>query len=149
MIPVSELPSHPRPPRPADDPRYPEGPDGPSIYELAGGEEAFLELVDRFYARVEEDEVLRPVYPEDLAPGKRRLGLFLSQYWGGPGTYSDERGHPRLRRRHAPFEVTEEGALRWAQHMAVAIRSMEFDPRVEEALLMYVARFTPSMVNTP
>lgn len=145
---MSQLPRHPQEPQAPRDPRYPEGPDGSSIFELAGGEEAFLELVERFYGRVEEDEVLRPVYPEDLEPGKRRLGLFLAQYWGGPPTYSEERGHPRLRQRHAPFEVTDEGAARWAAHMTAAIRSMEFDPRVEAALLTYVARFTPSMVNT-
>lgn len=146
---MTELPRHPQQPQAPRDPRYPEGPDGPSIFELAGGEEAFLELVERFYGRVEQDEVLRPVYPEDLEPGKRRLGLFLAQYWGGPATYSAERGHPRLRQRHASFEVTVEGAARWAAHMAAAIRSMEFDPRVEQALLTYVARFAPSMVNTP
>lgn len=144
---MTELPSHPQQPDPTNDPRYPEGPDGPSIHELAGGEEAFLELVDRFYQRVEQDDVLRPVYPEDLEPGKRRLGLFLSQYWGGPATYSEERGHPRLRKRHMPFEVTAEGAARWAAHMAAAVRSMDFDPRVERALLAYVARFAPAMIN--
>ncbi len=138
----------PRPPRPQTDPRFPHGPDGPSIHELAGGDEAFLELVDRFYERVEADELLRPMYPEDLGPGKRALGLFFAQYWGGPSTYSQERGHPRLRMRHAPFPITQEAALRWAQHMAAAIRSMRFTSEVEAALLAYVAQFTPSMVNT-
>ena len=76
------------------DPRYPQGPDGPSIHELAGGTEAFVELVERFYALVEADEVLRPLYPEDLEPGKRALALFWAQYWGGPRQYEAERGHP-------------------------------------------------------
>jgi hemoglobin len=137
----------PTPPRPHD-PRRPHGPDGPTVHELAGGDEAFLELVDRFYARVEDDDVLRPLYPEDLEPGKRHLGLFLAQYFGGAPTYSTERGHPRLRMRHAPFEITEEAARRWAGHMAAAVRSMGFPPEAEQALLDYVARFTPSMVNT-
>lgn len=131
-----------------DDPRFPEGPDGPSVYELAGGTEAFLALVDDFYTRVEQDEVLRPVYPEDLEPGKRALGLFFAQYWGGPATYSEERGHPRLRRRHAPFTVTREGAQRWATHMIAAIRAQGWPEAAENALLEYVMRFTPSMVNT-
>lgn len=136
----------PTPPRPHD-PRRPHGPDGPTVHALAGGDDAFLELVDRFYERVEQDEVLRPLYPEDLEPGKRHLGLFLAQYWGGPPTYSSERGHPRLRMRHAPFEITEDAAGRWAEHMRAAIVEMGFPPEVEQALLDYVDRFTPSMVN--
>jgi hemoglobin len=131
----------------ADDPRFPHGPDGPSVHELAGGDEAFFALVERFYALVERDEVLRPVYPEDLEPGKRALALFLAQYWGGPRTYEQERGHPRLRMRHAPFEVTPSGALRWAHHMAQAVRDMQFHAAVERSLLEYVRRFTPQMVN--
>ncbi len=120
-----------------------------SVYELAGGVDAFVELVDRFYALVEDDPVLRPLYPEDLGPGKHHLAMFFAQYWGGPTVYEAERGHPRLRRRHAPFEVTPDGALRWAHHMAEAIRSMAFHSAVERALLDYVVRFTPSMINTP
>lgn len=130
------------------DPRYPHGPEGDSVYELAGGVEAFLELVERFYAKVEEDELLRPMYPEDLEPGKRSLGLFLAQYWGGPSTYNEERGHPRLRMRHAPFPITYDAALRWAQLMAASIREMRFRSEVEQVLLAYVGRFTPSMINT-
>lgn len=130
------------------DPRFPHGPDGPSVYELAGGLDAFLALVEDFYARVEQDPVLRPVYPEDLGPGTRRLGLFLAQYWGGPDHYARERGHPMLRRRHAPFEVTPDGAARWMHHMGAAIRAAGFPAEVEAALLGYVVRFTPGMVNT-
>ena len=127
------------------------GPDGgrpTTVYELVGGTEAFVELVDRFYERVESDPPLRAVYPEDLEPGKRHLALFLAQYWGGPQTYNAERGHPMLRRRHMPFEVTTDGAARWATHMIAAIESMDFPEPAEEALLEYVRRFTPSMVNT-
>lgn len=132
----------------ARDPRYPHGPDGPSIYELAGGMDAFLDLVERFYDKVEADPTLRPMYPEDLGPGKRALGMFFAQYWGGPQDYAAERGHPRLRMRHASFPITQDAALRWAQYMAAAIREMEFRPEVEAALLTYVGRFTPSMINT-
>ncbi len=140
----------PPPPAPHEpvDPRFPRGSDGPSVHALAGGTEAFLELVDRFYDRVEADPVLRPLYPDDLGPGKRALGLFFAQYWGGEPTYSEERGHPRLRMRHAPFAITPEAAARWASHMVAAIEEMAFVSDVEQALLGYVAQFTPSMVNT-
>ena len=130
------------------DPRYPQGPDGPSVHELAGGTEAFVELVERFYALVEADEVLRPLYPDDLEPGKRALALFWAQYWGGPRQYEAERGHPMLRRRHAPFAITPDGALRWAHHMAQAVRDMRFHAAVEHALLDYVRRFAPQMINS-
>lgn len=118
-----------------------------TIFERAGGEDAFVELVDRFYARVEDDELLRPMYPDDLEPGKRHLARFFMQYWGAGPVYSAERGHPRLRMRHADFPITHDAALRWAEHMAAAIRSMRFPSDVEQALLTYVARFTPSMIN--
>jgi hemoglobin len=130
------------------DPRFPEGPDGPSVYELAGGTDAFVALVDGFYERVEADPLLRPMYPDDLEPGKRALALFLAQYWGGPRAYDEERGHPMLRRRHLPFPITPTAALHWAHHMADAVRAMRFHSHVEDALLGYVGRFTPAMVNT-
>jgi len=76
-----------------------------SLYERVGGEPFFISLVERFYRGVETDPLLRPLYPADLEPPKRHLALFLVQYWGGPHTYSAERGHPRLRMRHAPFKV--------------------------------------------
>lgn len=122
-------------------------PDEPSITERAGGPDAFVELVDRFYERVEQDEVLRPMYPEDLEPGKRHLALFFAQYWGGGPVYSEERGHPRLRMRHAGFPIDRDAALRWATHMADAVRSMRFPSDVEHAILLYVSRFAPSMIN--
>lgn len=135
-------------PADADDGSASEG-EPVTVHELVGGTEQFLELVDRFYDRVEQDPPLRAVYPEDLAPGKRALGLFLAQYWGGPSTYSDERGHPRLRMRHSPFTVTPDGAARWATHMLAAIASMDWHPAATEAVSEYVRRFAPSMVNTP
>lgn len=120
-----------------------------TVHELVGGTDAFIELVDRFYARVEDDPPLRAVYPDDLEPGKRHLALFLAQYWGGPRTYERERGHPMLRRRHMPFDVTPDGAARWLTHMLAAIESMDFPAPAEQALVEYVRRFAPSMVNTP
>ena len=120
---------------------------GPSVYELAGGMPAFERLVDAFYARVEDDELLRPMYPDDLEPGKTHLGWFLAQYWGGGQIYSDQRGHPRLRMRHAPFPITPQAALRWAELMAASIVEQGFPPEVERPLLEYVARATPTLIN--
>ncbi|HQU26756.1 MAG TPA: globin [Acidimicrobiales bacterium] len=94
---------------------------GETFYERVGGEAFFVELVDAFYAVVEGDAVLRPMYPEDLADSRRHLALFLMQYWGGPRTYQDERGHPRLRMRHAPFAVTTEARDHWLAAMAAAL----------------------------
>lgn len=122
-------------------------PDEPTIYERAGGEQAFMDLIDSFYGRVADDAVLRPVYPDDLEPGKQALTQFFIQYWGGPTTYSEQRGHPRLRMRHASFRVTPEGARRWAAHMLAAIDEQGFPADVAEALRAYVVRFTPQMVN--
>lgn len=121
--------------------------DPTEVYDRVGGLDAFVQLVDRFYERVERDEVLRPQYPEDLEPGKRHLALFFAQYWGGGSVYSSERGHPRLRMRHAPFDVTPEAAQRWAQHMSEAIVEMQFASDVEALLLAYVQRATPTLIN--
>lgn len=117
------------------------------VYERVGGLPAFEALVDAFYDRVEHDELLRPHYPDDLAPGKRHLAMFLAQYFGGGDVYSSERGHPRLRMRHAEFEITPEVALRWAELMSAAIRELRFASDVEQVLLAYVAQATPTMVN--
>jgi hemoglobin len=112
------------------------------------GIDTFFAIVDDFYARVEEDEVLRPVYPDNLEPGKTHLAQFLAQYFGAAGLYSSHRGHPRLRMRHAPFTVTPDGAARWASHMSAAIRAQNLDADSEAALLDYVTRFAPQMTNT-
>jgi hemoglobin len=123
------------------------GPPEVTVYERAGGMDAFVSLVEAFYDRVEGDDLLRPMYPEDLEPGKRHLAMFLAQYWGGGDVYSRERGHPRLRMRHAPFPVTPEAALRWAELMAAAIVELRFPTDVEDQLLGYVARATPTLIN--
>ncbi|HEY4632798.1 MAG TPA: globin [Candidatus Limnocylindrales bacterium] len=93
-----------------------------SLFERAGGMSFFEALVGRFYAGVAEDPVLRPLYPEvDLAPAQHRLTLFLAQYWGGPRTYESERGHPRLRMRHAPFAIGPAARDRWLDTMRAAL----------------------------
>src|ERR1051326_2821635 len=92
-----------------------------NVYDAAGGQPVFRELVKRFYARVEADPVLRAVYPEaDLSGATERLTLFLIQYWGGPATYSEKRGHPRLRLRHQPFRIGQRARDAWLAHMSPA-----------------------------
>jgi hemoglobin len=117
------------------------------VFDRVGGMDAFVSLVDVFYGKVAEDELLRPMYPEDLEPGKRHLAMFLAQYWGGGDVYSSQRGHPRLRMRHAEFPVTPEAALRWAELMAASIRELRFPSDVEALLLDYVVRATPTLIN--
>jgi hemoglobin len=101
-----------------------------SLYERVGGMAFFERLVDEFYCGVETDQVLLSLYPEphDLAPARRRLTLFLVQYWGGPTTYLDERGHPRLRMRHMPFHIGKLERDRWLLHMARAVDVVTSDP---------------------
>ena len=89
----------------------------PSVYDAVGGRPFFVDLVDGFYAGVSADPLLRPLYPEDLTDSRRHLAGFLTQYWGGPSTYSDERGHPRLRMRHAPFAIGNAERDAWLRHM--------------------------------
>lgn len=88
-----------------------------SVYGAVGGRPFFVDLVDGFYAGVAADPLLRPLYPEDLTDSRRHLAGFLAQYWGGPSTYSDERGHPRLRMRHAPFAMGARERDEWLRHM--------------------------------
>ncbi len=120
-----------------------------SVYELAGGEPAFRLLVRRFYARVAGDPVLRRVYPEeDLSGATERLTLFLIQYWGGPSTYSEQRGHPRLRMRHQPFAIGRAERDAWLEHMTAAVESLDLAPAVRKALLDYFATASTAMINT-
>jgi len=119
-----------------------------SVYELAGGEETFRLLVRRFYARVAEDPLLRSVYPEeDLSDATERLTLFLIQYWGGPPTYSEQRGHPRLRLRHQPFAIGQPERDAWLNHMSAAVSSLELAPAVSKALLDYFETASTAMIN--
>ena len=95
-----------------------------SLFDQVGGESFFVRLVDAFYGAVESDETLRPMYPDDLTDARRHLTMFLIQYWGGPRTYQEERGHPRLRMRHAPFRVTKTARDAWLAAMNGALQSV-------------------------
>jgi hemoglobin len=92
-----------------------------TFFDQVGGHAFFARLVDNFYAEVEKDELLRPMYPEDLSESKHHFETFLEQYWGGPRTYSDERGHPRLRMRHAPFRINRAARDAWLAAMSSAL----------------------------
>ncbi|MFP5415302.1 MAG: globin [Actinomycetes bacterium] len=120
-----------------------------SFYDRVGGAETFRALVDAFYAGVAADPPLRALYPEeDLGPAADRLRLFLEQYWGGPHTYSDTRGHPRLRIRHAPFTVTPAQRDRWLHHMLAALDSLHLPPAEDAELRDYLVRAASFMVNS-
>jgi hemoglobin len=121
-----------------------------TLYEVVGGLPFFEELVERFYRSVAMDPVLLPVYPhpDDLAPARRKLTLFLAQYWGGPTTYSEERGHPRLRMRHAPFLIGPVERDRWLVHMTAAVAAMNPPDEVRMRLLEYFSMAAESMRNT-
>jgi len=110
-----------------------------SVYEAAGGLPFFEELVDRFYDRVASDPDLLSLYrePQDLGPARRRLALFLAEYWGGPPAYSEERGHPRLRMRHFPFAIGQRERDRWLEHMRAAVAQMGPPEGVARPLLEY------------
>ena len=120
-----------------------------SFYDQVGGEPTFRRLVDAFYAGVADDPVLRPLYPEpDLAGASERLRMFLIQYWGGPNTYSERRGHPRLRMRHAPFRVGARERDAWLRHMRAALDTLGLPAEQETALWDYLERAAHFMVNT-
>lgn len=122
---------------------------GDEFYDQIGGHATFDKLVRKFYEGVAEDEVLRPMYPDaDLEPAIWRLTAFLEQYWGGPGTYSEQRGHPRLRMRHMPFRVNADARDRWLRHMRAAVDSLELPPLQDATLWAYLDRAAHSMVNT-
>jgi hemoglobin len=112
-----------------------------SLFDQFGGEVFFVRLVDAFYEAVEADATLRPMYPEDLSDARRHLTLFLVQYWGGPRTYQEERGHPRLRMRHAPFRVTKTARDAWLAAMNGAIASVR-DELNEEQVEELTSYFT-------
>ncbi len=121
-----------------------------SFYDEVGGEATFRTLVQRFYAGVESDPMLRALYPEDdLGPAADRLALFLIQYWGGPSTYSETRGHPRLRMRHVPFVIGSAERDAWLRHMRAALDSLELDPEHSAQLWNYLSTAAHSLRNTP
>lgn len=118
------------------------------MFERVGGAQYFQELVERFYTGVAGDPVLRPLYPDDLSDPKDHLALFLVQYWGGPPTYSEQRGHPRLRMRHSPFVITVLERDAWLRHMGDAVRASEASPEDQAELLAYFEMAANSLVNT-
>jgi hemoglobin len=120
-----------------------------SLYERVGGGAFFASLVERFYAGVESDPVLRPLYPQDLEPPKRHLTLFLAQYWGGPHTYSAERGHPRLRMRHVRFRIGQTEREAWLHHMRAAVEASHASADDARALMDYFEMAASSLVNQP
>ncbi|WP_022908674.1 globin [Aestuariimicrobium kwangyangense] len=121
----------------------------PTPYEAMGGRETFQRLVHLFYQGVAGDELLRPMYPEeDLGPAEDRLRMFLEQYWGGPSDYHEQRGHPRLRIRHAQFRVTQAAAERWLVHMLGAVDQLDLAPEYDAAMREYLTRAAQFLVNT-
>ena len=151
-------PPPPRPPRRTLIPvgAQPAGPGGEAlpvenVFDAVGGQPFFDELVERFYRGVAGDPRLRPLYPDDLTQPKRHLALFLGQYWGGPTTYSDERGHPRLRMRHVPFVIGEPERDAWLRHMCAALDSLVVErhvhPAIESRMVDYFGMAADGMVN--
>ena len=121
-----------------------------NVYDLVGGEAVFRLLVERFYARVAGDPLLRPIYPEaDLVGATERLTLFLIQYWGGPSTYTERRGHPRLRMRHLPFAIGQAERDAWLGHMSAAVDSLDLPSPIRKALLDYFETASRAMINQP
>ena len=127
----------------------PDGQQEQTFYEAIGGYPVIAKIVDRFYAGVRTDEVLRPLYPEDdLAGAQQRFTLFLVQYWGGPTTYSQTRGHPRLRMRHAPFAVTPRAKEHWLRHFRAGLDEAGLAPELDAQFWDYVTHAAQFMVNT-
>ena len=124
-----------------------------TFFDAVGGEPTFRKLVARFYVEVAEDEILRPMYPEeDLGPAQERLTLFLMQYWGGPTTYSQQRGHPRLRMRHTPYTIGPIERDAWLRCMHTAIASIDdatLDAEHRAALTRYIDSAAQMLVNQP
>ncbi len=118
-----------------------------SLYTWVGGAPTFAHLVDAFYAGVESDPVLRPLYPQDLEGPKERLTLFLMQYFGGPTTYSEQRGHPRLRMRHVPFVIGQVERDAWVRHMSAAVDAAEIEEPARTEMLRYFNDAATFMIN--
>jgi hemoglobin len=119
-----------------------------TFFDAVGGEETFRRLTERFYQGVADDPLLRPLYPEeDLSGAEERLRLFLIQYWGGPDTYSQRRGHPALRMRHMRFAIGQAERDAWLSHMTEAIESLGLEPPLDRMLLEYVTLASRSLIN--
>ena len=121
-----------------------------SFYEEVGGEAFFADLVSQFYAHVATDPVLRPMYPDsDMKGAAERLQKFLEQYWGGPSTYQENRGHPRLRMRHAEFHINIAAHDAWLKAMRTAVDGVEIKPELKAQLWSYLEMAAAAMVNQP
>ena len=124
--------------------------EGATFFDAVGGQATFQRLIAAFYARVENDPELRAIYPEDdLGPAAERLRMFLEQYWGGPHTYNEVRGHPRLRARHAPFRVDQAARDAWLTHMRAALDEVGLAPAADKVLWDYLTVAADMLVNTP
>lgn len=130
-----------------DDQQAPQG-QPVTLYEAVGGEPYFVALVEDFYARIETDAVVRPLYPDDLGPSIAHTALFLIQYWGGPGTYSETRGHPRLRMRHAPFVIGQPERDGWFKHMSDAVNATDVIEEAKEMMIRYFDHAATAMMNS-
>lgn len=120
-----------------------------TFYDEIGGHATIAKVVEVFYAGVADDELLRPMYPEaDLGPAAHRFTMFLEQYWGGPTTYSEQRGHPRLRMRHAPFEVTPAAKDAWLSHFRDGLDAVQLTPEQDEQFWAYAQHAAQFMINT-
>jgi hemoglobin len=121
-----------------------------SFYDEVGGHETFRALIAEFYRGIAADPLVRRLYPEeDLGPAEDRFRMFLEQYWGGPTTYSEERGHPRLRMRHAPFTIGPDERDAWLQHMRAALDSVTLTPEQDATLWSYLESAAHAMQNQP
>lgn len=119
------------------------------LYELVGGKEFFRSLCAKFYEGVAQDEILRPMYPEeDLGPAAERLQLFLEQYWGGPKTYQEQRGHPQLRLRHQPYKINPAARAAWVKHMREALDAQKLPELYDAQMWAYLDRAATAMLNT-
>ncbi len=119
-----------------------------TLYDLVGGDQWFVDLVDRFYDGVAEDPLLRPMYPDDLTEARAHFAGFLIQYWGGPMTYSEQRGHPRLRMRHVPFVIGQAQRDAWYGHIEAAVLAGGLEPDVQAEVLAYFTMAASSLVNS-
>lgn len=124
--------------------------DETTLFAALGGEEVFNQVVHAFYQRVKTDDILGPMYPADDWEGaEARLRWFLMQYWGGPSTYSEQRGHPRLRMRHHPFTIDRQAAERWLSLMSAAIDEVDIDPTLRAPLWDHMERVAMMLINKP
>jgi hemoglobin len=123
--------------------------EGATFYDAVGGHATFKQLIDAFYARVADDAELRAIYPEDdLGPAAERLRMFLEQYWGGPHTYNEVRGHPRLRARHVPFHIDTAARDAWLRNMRAAMDEVGFAPAADKVLWDYMTTAADMLVNS-